>query len=295
VSEPAVVLRRSSLGDVVLAGGITGALGPVIFHTRAAWAEVAARLPGVVEVRPWSLAALPERARLVVDLQASLESARMARRVRGPRRRVDPARLRRHLRVAFKTAPPPTLLSRYAAAAGVVAQPHPWIGIPRTPGPTLLLAPGAAWATKRWPEDRWADLARRWGGPVVLLGGADDRERCETVQRLSGRDLELACEQGFGQTFRALERGAVLVAGDTGLLHLGAACGVPVAGIFGPTHSTDGHWCHPGATVERDDLPCRPCSRFGGTTCPAGDHACLAGLPVERVWQALTAVAGGAP
>lgn len=293
MSEPAVVLRRSSLGDVVLAGGITGALGPVIFHTREAWAEVAARLPGVVEVRPWSLAAVPDRAPLVVDLQASLQSARMAHRVRGPRRRVDPARLRRHLRVAFKLAPPPTLLARYAAAAGVEPQPHPWISLPRRPESTLLLAPGAAWATKRWPVERWAELARRWSGAVVLLGGADDHERCAAVQAHSGRTLEVACERGFTKTFSALERGAVLVAGDTGLLHLGAACGVPVVGIFGPTHSTDGHWCHPGAVVERDDLPCRPCSRFGSTECPAGDHACLRGLPVERVWRAVRIATGG--
>ena len=80
--------------------------------------------------------------------------------------------------------------------------------------------------------------------------------------------------------------GCVLVAGDTGLLHLGAALGLPVVGIFGPTTSADGFWCHAGQVVEAP-LSCRPCSRFGGAVCPVGDHACMRDLSIDHVIAAI--------
>lgn len=290
-TDPAVVLRKSALGDVVLTGSITGALAPVILVTAPAWAPVAARLPGVVEVRPWAPAAMPARARLVVDLQVSPASRRLCRHTRGPVRRLDPARLRRHLRVLGKCAPPAPLVARYAQAAGVAVAPHPWIRLDRAPAPALLaLAPGAAWATKRWPVAHWAALASRWPGPLALLGGPGDADRCAAIAaRLPAERPapQICCEQGFSATFAALASARAVVAGDTGLLHLAAACGVPVLGIFGPTTAADGHWCHPGETVARDDLPCRPCSRFGSARCPAGDHLCMAGLAPGVVAGAL--------
>ena len=267
-----IVLRYSSLGDVVLAASITGALGRVGFVTRPAYQALVAQFPGVVTVfgpEDPLPAGVP-----VIDLHHNLRS----RRVRAAAR-VERQDLRRWSRVWFKTRPADRVIDRYARAAGVQPAPAPWLP-PVTRGATLLIAPGAAHATKRWPY--WRELARAWPGPVRALGGPAD---APLVREIGG-----VWETGFTRTIAAMDGGAVLVAGDSGLLHLGAAVGLPVVGVFGPTTSTDGFWCHRGEVVELP-LACRPCSKYGGAVCPMGDHACMRGISVAQVVAACTRAA----
>jgi ADP-heptose:LPS heptosyltransferase len=265
------------LGDVVLAASITQALAPVHFLTSPRYADLVARFPGVVQVLvPGD--PLPQVDR-VIDLQASLKSARLL----GRRERVRMQRPLRWARVALKAQTPPTpVIERYAAVAGVPAAKHPWLEIQRTGG-KLGVAPAAAHATKRWPH--FAALVDRWPGPTVGLGGPQDGD----LLRAIGADERIA-EAGFDRTLAAMAELDVLVAGDTGLLHLAAACGIPVVGLFGPTHPRDGFWCHPGRPLTLA-LPCSPCSKHGGPSCPMGDHKCLRALDVDRVLHTAQAAA----
>ena len=266
-----IVVRFSSMGDVVLTGAVCTAFGAGTgFLTLPRYADLAARLIGVEQVFvPGD--ALPDVP--LVDLQNSVRS-RWLLRGRSVVR-VERQDLRRRLRVAFKTAPGDRVVERYARAAGVGAAPAPWLPTVAR-GDVLLLAPGAAHATKRWPH--WEALARAWPGPVRALGGPGDEA---IVERIGG-----VCEAGFAKTLDAMNGAFAMVAGDTGLLHLAAAVGLPVVGLFGPTTSTDGFWCHGGVALELP-LACRPCSRFGGARCPMGDHLCLQGIEVERVVRAV--------
>ncbi len=280
-----LVIRFSSLGDIVLAGAVTGGLGPVTFLTHARYAELAARLPGVRRVLRHGEDPLPRGFDRVVDLHASPRSRLLARRLGGPVRRVRRHDLARRARVAFKRPPAPPVVRRYAEAAGVVPAPCPWLPRP-APGDALLLVPGAAHAAKRWPAARWSELARDWAGPVRLLGSAAERPLLDRVAAPLGSRAEVVAERGFARTFAALDGARAAVAGDTGLAHLAAASGVPTAVIFGPTTAEDGFWegrCVPVGLP----LPCRPCSRHGRDRCPAGDHLCLEGLPVAAVAAAL--------
>ncbi len=278
-----LVIRLSSLGDVVLCGAVTGGLAPVSFLTRRAWAEVARALPGVEEVLVWeelSADSLRRPWKQVIDLHASPRSRRLCLGLGAPVRRVRRYDLRRRLRVWAKAgAPPPPVVQRYAEAAGVPVAPRPWIPAAGT-GETLGLVPGAAHASKRWPLARYAELARRWSGPVVAFGGPE-----ETAE-LSSLGVEVIAERGFQRTVEALARCRRVVGGDTGLVHLARAMGVPTLALLGPTTAADGFWSD-GAEVLELDLPCRPCSLHGGPSCPIGDHLCLRGIEVERVWQVI--------
>ena len=91
-----LVIRCSSLGDVVLAGAVTGALAPVLFLTRAAWAPVAARLPGVERVLVLGQDPIPPVER-VVDLQGDLRGRWLSRGHGVPVSHVRRADLRRRL------------------------------------------------------------------------------------------------------------------------------------------------------------------------------------------------------
>ena len=206
-------------------------------------------------------------------------------RIRGPVRRVRRHDLRRRARVWLKAgAPPPPVIDRYARAAGVAADRAPWLSLPG--GDALVLCPTAAHATKQWPLARYTALGKRWGGPVLVLGGPADTQAIRAVVDGIGARAEGITERGFARTVAAIGRGRAAVGGDTGLMHLSGAAGLPTVVLFGPTTAADGFW--PGVTAEASvPLPCRPCSRYGGPRCPFGDHKCMADLSVDAVWDAL--------
>jgi len=296
---PTLVVRFSSLGDIVLTAGVTGGLSEVVYLTLERYRGLVEGFPGVVKsvgLRPGEsvgsvLQRLP-RVDACVDLQGSPRSRWLCARLGVPARRLARRSWSRRSRVAFKWPPSiPPLVERYAQAAQVPLAREPWISL-ESKGESLGLVPGAAHATKRWPPPYWGQLAARWVGEVVLLGGAGDQARHREVEAAAGREVRSVTEFGFERTLEAMSRCAVVVGGDTGLVHLAAACGIPVVGLFGPTTSRDGFWCHSGEVVEEKDLSCRPCTRHGGSACPHGDHACMEGLTVDSVWNAMGRVSG---
>lgn len=281
-----LVIRLSSLGDVVLAGAVTGGLGPVTFLTKAAYAPVAAALPGVRDVWVYGQPSPHAAYERVVDLHASLRSRRISAGRKGPVRRVQRYDLRRRLRVWFKGPPPAqSVVERYARAAQVPPQPVPWIHA-EGPRDTLFLVPGAAHATKRPPPALLAAAAADWAGPILVLGGPGEQAEVGGLAHAIGHRAEALAERGFGRTLAALGRGALAVGGDTGPMHLCAAAGIPTVTLFGPTTVHDGFWAGRTEPVSLD-LDCRPCSRHGGPSCPIGDHRCLQALPLAAVQEAM--------
>jgi len=296
---PTLVIRFSALGDIVLTAGLTAELGEVIYLTLERYRSLVERFSGVVEgvgLRPGeSVGSVLRRLPPVdacIDLQGSPRSRWLCARLGVPIRRVARKTAARHSHVAFKWPRSiPSLVDRFAQAAQVPLPTNPWISLERG-GTALGLVPGAAHATKQWPPARWGEVARCWDGEVVLLGGPNDLALLQDVEAAAGREVVKVAESGFAQTLEAMARCSVVAGGDTGLVHLAAACGIPVVGLFGPTTSQDGFWCHPGEVVEDRDLFCRPCTRHGGSACPMGDHACMEGLSVESVHQAIERAQG---
>ena len=277
------LVRTRSLGDVVLAAAFTRPAGPTCFVTHRRYHALVARFRGVVDLRAPE-APLPDAER-TVDLQVNLRTLRIRADARAERQDV-----RRSLRAWHLGPPADPVLARWARAIGVPPDPLPWLD-PARRGPALVLVPGASVATKRWPHA--AALAAAWDGPVRVLGGPGEEALVDTVAR-AARHGESVCEDGFDRTFEAFQGAAVVVAGDTGLLHLGAAVGLPVVGLFGPTHPDDGYASWADGVRHRMigmSLPCRPCSRHGAARCGRGDLACLAELSVATVLAAARAAA----
>lgn len=272
-----LVCRLSSLGDVVLASGVTGGIGEVHFLTRPRLHPLVARFQGVVAtVDPQS--PLPQT-QATVDLQNSRRS-RALLRGRSPSR-VDSERPLRLMRVWAKSQRPATpVVERYADAAGVPVSEGPWIALD-TLDHRIALVPGAAHATKRWPH--FAVLRRALSEPVIWLGGPDEDTLLQSLAHPQDRCI---AESGVERTLEALAHSGVVVGGDTGLMHLAAACGIPTVPLFGPTHPLDGFWSHASPPLHLG-LPCSPCSKHGGPRCPLRDHACLQDLAVEVVVQAI--------
>lgn len=271
-----VLWRRSALGDVVLLGAVTSAMPDgVVIVTAPEWVDVAKRLKNVVRVVPWPKDADPVALRAEagpgrhVDLQASWRSWRTV----AADARLDKRSIGRRLRILGLSGGRPLVTALYGEACGVRPGSPPWIDVPTVDRRALAVIPGAAWATKRWDPDRYAEVARAWDGEVVVLGGPGERETCERVAAAVPGATTI-CERGFDATIAALAGAKVAVGGDTGLIHLAAACGARPVALFGPTHPDDGFAAWPGEVVQVDAW-CRPCTLHGRAACPLGHHRCM--------------------
>ncbi len=104
-------------------------------------------------------------------------------------------------------------------------------------GQAVLINPGAGWGAKRWPVERYADVARTLlgrGFRVFVNAGPGEVLLADSiVQRTGGGATPLLCS--LQQLIAITRRVALVIAGDTGPLHLACALGRPVVGIYGPT------------------------------------------------------------
>lgn len=145
--------------------------------------------------------------------------------------------------------------------------------------------PGAAHATKRWPSHHWNRLAAALDGlgvRSVIVGAAEDEGL------VTAGDAVSACGVGLGPTTAVLRSAAVVVASDSGLMHLATAVGTPVVALFGPTDPSLGYGPYRShAVVLARPLPCRPCSVYGGPHCPMRHHRCMIDLTPEEVAEAV--------
>jgi len=150
--------------------------------------------------------------------------------------------------------------------------------------PLVALAPGAAsGGAKRWPPASFASLARALandGIQSVMVGGRADlpvaRQIEETLEgdvvlNLMGTDLPTLA--GILSACRAL------VSNDSGAMHLGAALGIRVTAVFGPTDERVTGPAGDGHIVLTHPVWCRPCMMH---ECPI-DHRCMRGVGVDRV------------
>jgi heptosyltransferase I len=106
--------------------------------------------------------------------------------------------------------------------------------------PAVLLSPGAGWGAKRWPADRYGTVAAELseaGYRVLVNAAPHEQEIAVEVVAASGGAAQ-APEFTLERLISVTRRASLVIAGDTGPLHLACALGKPVVGIFGPTDPT---------------------------------------------------------
>jgi lipopolysaccharide heptosyltransferase I len=122
-----------------------------------------------------------------------------------------------------------TLVDEFLAAAGLKPRDR-----------LVVLNPGAGRPDKRWPIARFRALAGRLtddaGAAVLVTWGPNELEEARAVVDAGPtRRTVLAPPTNLDELLAVLRRASVVVAGDTGPLHLAAALGTPCVGLYGPT------------------------------------------------------------
>jgi heptosyltransferase-3 len=156
----------------------------------------------------------------------------------------------------------------------------------------IVLHPGSGWPLKNWPPRRWrqlaAELARTSRTRPIVAGTATERPLVRQVVEGTPA-LDVAGRLSLGALAALHRRARLVVTTDSGALHIAAAVGAPVVGLFGPGDPFRfAPLARPGRVrIVRVGLPCSPCGTLEQPPCgAAGDPACVSGIGVERVLRA---------
>jgi heptosyltransferase-1 len=93
----------------------------------------------------------------------------------------------------------------------------------------VVLIPGAGRPGKQWPVERFAELAKRIGSDALVVWGPGEEELARTI------GAEVAPATNFRELAFVLKNAKLVIGADTGPLHLAAALGTPLIGLYGPT------------------------------------------------------------
>lgn len=152
----------------------------------------------------------------------------------------------------------------------------------------VVIFPGASIPARRWGGERFGEVAESLAKeriPVVVVGGGADAKDGDVIVR--GGGLNLAGMTTLPETAAVLARASLLLSGDSGVLHLGVALGVPTVSLFGPGIAAK--WAPSGDRhlVVSRGVPCSPCTRFGYTPeCP-NDVVCMSSITPDEVSAAV--------
>ena len=193
----------------------------------------------------------------------------------------------------LEIAIPEDVLRRTAEQVAARMNPHTKV--------VIGICPGARHFTKRWPWNKYVDVARRLikdqGASILLFGGQEERDICERIaQQLPAAPvLNLAGSFSILETAAAMDACAVVVTNDSGLMHLAAARKRPVAALFGSTTRELGFFPYgtKSIAIEEVGLPCRPCSHIGLDHCPEKHFRCMLDLSVDEVVGAVQRLIAG--
>jgi len=239
---------------------------------------------------------------LVLDLQGLLKSALVARLARSTKR-IGPSFCREGSHLFHDAVAGPRNLDRHAVdqILDVTACLH----LPPTPivfplkfpvrqrpdkHPQVVLAPVSRWPAKNWPAERFAETAHqlqaRYKASITLIGAPGDAPVCADIaSALSGKCHNLAGRTNLPEMGSVLQSADLLIANDSGPVHMAAALGLPTVVIFGPTNPRR---IGPYGRGHQVLLPPTPCLCGRTRICKHPQKACIKEITVAAVVRAAT-------
>ena len=156
----------------------------------------------------------------------------------------------------------------------------------------VAINPVAQWETKLWDMAKFSRLAdsliEKFKATVIFTGGPADREYIDSIIAGMGFTAENLAGKTTLKVLGALyEKSDLLVSTDTGPMHLGAAVGIPVVALFGPTAPWRTGPFGPGHKVIRTKIDCSPCFKRQCNT-----STCMKNISVDQVLAGIGEING---
>jgi lipopolysaccharide heptosyltransferase II len=156
------------------------------------------------------------------------------------------------------------------------------------------IAPGATYgAAKCWPAERFAHLADRLisecDADVLFFGTPHETEIADRIRsHMKSPAISLVGKTSMRDLAALFASCSVFIGNDSGAMHVAAAAGLPVIGIFGSTDPAGTAPVTDQFTLIREPVSCSPCFL---RKCPV-DHRCMTGISVNSVFEAAIRVKG---
>ena len=155
--------------------------------------------------------------------------------------------------------------------------------------PTVCIHAGALWRPRAWWLERWASLAahleERHHVQTVFVGSAAERDleaELRAVASGPGRHF-LFGTLSLRETCVLLGEARLVIGNDSGLIHIAAACGTPVVGLYGPQLPERFGPRAPRSIALHHRIDCCPCAQ---RTCVRPEEPCVNLITVEEVLAA---------
>jgi heptosyltransferase-2 len=159
----------------------------------------------------------------------------------------------------------------------------------------IAIVIGASYFTKKMPVEKLQDVCRNINHPIMLLGAKEEFADGEAIASVDPIKVYNACGKfSLNESADLVRRSKLVIAHDTGLMHIAAALKKPVIAVWGSTTPSFGmvpyygdvflmQHAKPYDDVQVHKLWCRPCTKFGKNHCPQGHFKCMRNIPVTEL------------
>lgn len=176
---------------------------------------------------------------------------------------------------SISSIPVPKLVVDQNAAASVLADNNL-----NTETKVLVLCPGAEFGpSKQWPIAHYAEVANHYlaqGWQVWQLGSDKDLQTCQELDAMTGHKTRvLAGKTSLPQAIDLMSLASLVVANDSGLMHIAAALQIPLVAVYGSTDPGHTPPLSKNHKIARLGLECSPCFK---RECPLTHLNCLRDL-----------------
>lgn len=146
------------------------------------------------------------------------------------------------------------------------------------------IIPAGGWDSKRCDKEKWVDICnesvKKFNCKILVLWGPGDETDADFIKINVGENCLLAPKSTLPQMAAMISKCDLVIANDSGPMHISAALGIKTLGIFGPTNpKAHGPYSKNSDYIIKDDLDCIICNKL---ICPF-NHECMRELPVDEV------------
>ncbi len=326
-----LILRFSSIGDIVLTTPVIRCLrkkypnAEIHFATKQSFTSLLSANPYLDKVHLLGDSDSELHSQLkqeqfdyVIDLHHNQRTALLKMQLRAKSFSFNKLNLEKWAMVYFKWnyLPAQHIVDRYLATCASLGVENDGLGldyfIPTAEEVDLQSLPvdfrkgyiawaiGAQHFTKRFPPAKVAASISKLHMPVVLLGGKEDLDNaariCQELSETPALLWNAVGQYSIHQSASLLRQAQLVVANDTGLMHIAAALHKPIVSLWGNTIPAFGMTPYyglqkvSGAIIESQNVSCRPCSKIGQSVCPKGHFDCMMSLDENDIASTINAL-----
>lgn len=160
----------------------------------------------------------------------------------------------------------------------------------------VCLNPGTGRVNKRWPNERWTELADaiidKHNATIAFTGSSDDLpDIYQTISKMRNgqKAVVLAGKTTLGGLAEVYRHAKAVVCTDTGPMHIAKSVGVPLVALFGPVNPLIWGYCDDTSRTVIHKQPCSFCDR-PDCELKKDKYACMTAITPKEVMRELKAV-----